>query len=84
MPQTEAYIVWPVIKQYFMYAAVPGGDPRSSCQSVALSESATVSGSVICIPGIGVYTSHCAKHTTIVDPWIDAWYIAFYCFELCQ
>ena len=59
-----------------MYAAIPRVE-----LSVSRSESVsapTVSGSVICITGNGVYTSHCGKHTTLVDPEIDAWYIVFF------
>ena len=70
MPQTLAYIVWPVLKQWFVYAAIPRVElPVSRSDWVSQSVSApTDSGSVICIPGNGVYTSHCAKHTTLVDP----------------
>ena len=69
MPQTLAYIVWPVLKQWFVYAAIPRVElPVSRSVTVTEWVSVSSSGSVICIPGNGVYTSHCAKHTTLVDP----------------
>ena len=62
-----------------MYAAVPGGDPGSrSPPGRAVSDSVTVTGSVICIPGNCVFPFilvQCAKHTTLVTPYIDAWVI---------
>ena len=54
-----------------MYAAAPGGDPGSSYHCVSVSDSVTVTGSVICIPGNCVFSFilvQCAKHTTLVTP----------------
>ena len=73
-----------------MYAAVPGGDTGSSCHCVSVSDSVTVTGSVICIPGNCVFPFmlvQCAKHTTLVTPYgsLDRCMLfSFYYFELCQ
>ena len=54
-----------------MYAAIPRAElsvSRSDWVSAVTVSAPTVSDSVICITGNGVYTSHCAKHSTLVDP----------------
>ena len=60
-----------------MYAAVPGGGGggggggATPGRAVSVSDSVTVTGSVICIPGNCVFLSilvQCAKHTTLVTP----------------
>ena len=56
-----------------MYAAVPGGDPGSSCHCV--SDSVTVTGSVICIQGNCVFPFILVQNTLLLS--LDACYLAF-------